>query len=88
MSKGFHKCDHCGEWHDCNRPTGAGCVAVIGLLLLTAILVPLMVDFMTMVGCSSGYSWAQPARGCDAPNMVINDNLERRVKALEEKVAK
>lgn len=84
MSGGMHKCEHCGEFHGCGKPTSAGCLGAIGIVILLVMLTPMIVDLLTTLGCSTGYSWTQPAQGCEAPNLIINDNLERRVKALEE----
>lgn len=86
---GHHFCPHCNHYHDCNKPGGAGCFGAVLVFILIALMMPAVVGSVDAWVAEACQKWPNWADGCKATTRVmVNDDLNRRVKKLEEALPK
>lgn len=85
---GYHHCEHCKTWHDCNKleePRGGGCAGALLALLMILLFSPLMMVTIEVWLEASCERWPGWAKGCEVKRAILtNRDLEERVKKLEQ----
>jgi hypothetical protein len=81
---GYHHCEHCKTWHDCNKPKDVGCVGALMVLVLLIFLSPLMMVAVEVWFNATCEQWPHWAKGCEVKQSIFTGDLDRRVKKLEQ----
>lgn len=87
---GYHHCEHCKTWHDCNKPAepsgGSGRAGALLALLLIILLSPLLMVTIEVWLEASCEKWPGWAKGCEVKRAILtNRDLDERVRKLEQR---